>query len=277
MSLEHGEPSSQKTPENSLILSSRRIQAFLGNVKTGDYFAFVDSDQTITKKGIDTEDLALGAGIWPPENRGQNEESLLPSLAIDTQAVGAPALEALRDSLSKYTPYVTEELSAITGIPVGTVMSSDVLKSVGRHVGRKLIEKNLLRENAIDVIKTLQEENVRVVVLTATPVEIAEGVYEELGSKYNLLPITILGTELAFDSQGHAEVELHMFGPPKLSVVEAAKGKGGIALFGIGDKPLTSDAFMWQCENPIPINDKEYGEFGNKAWRNLVEICRNNV
>lgn len=260
------------------IYSSPRVREFLGTVQEGDNIAFIDNDQTITKKGIDSEDLALALGIWPPEKRAQSGSESLPSTAIDTQAVGAPALEALRQTLRDYTTEVTEELSDITGIPQGTVMNSDVLKRVGRYVGKELIEKNLLRENAMDIIKAFQKENIRVVILTATPVEIVEGVYEELNNKYKFSsPITILGTELAFDPQGQPSVALHMFGPPKINVVERSKERGGFALFGIGDKPLTSDAFMWECENPIPINDKEYGEFGEKQWNTLAAISRNSV
>lgn len=273
---------SKETGHNYLevhdIYSSPRVREFLGTVQEGDNIAFIDNDQTITKKGIDSEDLALAAGIWPPEKRVQSGSESLPSQAIDTQAVGAPALEALRQTLQNYTPYVTEELSTITGIPEGTAMNCDVLKKVGNHVGRKIIKENLLRENAMDVLGALMANNIRPIILTATPVDIVEGVYQELNNKYKFAsPVTIIGTEIAFDPKGQPSVALHLFGPPKLKIVNACKEKGGIALFGVGDKPATSDEFIWQCENPVPINDKEYGEFGERQWKALAAVARNSV
>ena len=245
--------------EHKNILLSPKVGAFLATVIPGQRIAFFDMDQTLTQKGVDVEYEAYKLGLVP----GFTDELDL----VDDR------FEILR----RFTPRVTWELSAHTYFPEGVTTSPEVVRALGRSLGRHLLQEGAFRPEALEVLQLCGQQGLRSVVLTATPDDIALGIMQEVSQKLSV-QIYVLGRELEYDDRGRVTPALFMYGKPKKEVVRASKQKGAIAYLGAGDKAYIggSDEFVFECQNQIELDNKD-PEQCSKQWQNALTILRQGI
>lgn len=255
-------------PETSFFTGSKRIQQFLTSVQPGQRYAFVDMDQSIFAAGIDSEELAfMQFGLIPEQDRQSwNTEIAM----LMEKGAGDYLVDGRKINLRHYPTHVTQELEAHTGIPAGTIMSQDVVRALGTTIGEHIVTNNLYRENAIKLLQACEERDIHVVILTATPVDLAEGAMETLSQAHNLTLPTVIGTEDVYNQDGTVNESLFIYGPTKTALVEKVKKRGGIAAIGIGDKFTTSDAFIHECKVKGHIDNKSEQK-GEEGWAHALE------
>lgn len=227
-------------------------------------------DQCIWPIRFDAEDIALKqCGVIPDPLK--LEEDL--SLGASSDQPNDYHLLVGRDiTLAHYSSSVTPQISRLTNLPEGKIMGNDVLRGVGRYIGSQMINQGIIRPEAYEVIKTCMENDIRVVILTATPFDIAQGVMEAVEVELELpRSFHVLGRELSFDEVGRAKEELFTFGPAKREIVEESKRRGAIAYVGVGDKARKgdSDEFVFECKLQGVI-DNNSSEKGDNGWRDLL-------
>ncbi len=242
--------------EHRNILLSPKVGAFLATVTPGQRIAFFDMDQTLTQAGVDTEDRAYKLGLVP----SYTEELDL----VDDR------FEILR----RFTPRVTPELSAHTLFPEGITTNAEVVRGLGRSLGGHLLEEGAFRPEALDVLQACAQKDMRLVVLTATPDDIAIGIMDSV-SQHLGVHIYVLGRELEYDNQGKVTPALFMYGKPKKEVVLASKALGADASLGAGDKAYVegSDEFVLHCEIQVALDNRSPEECYQK-WQNVLRMLK---
>jgi len=171
-------------------------------------------------------------------------------------------------NLQHYPQLVTPELADYTGEEVGTVMHPIVVQKLGRTVGKHIVANGLYRPVAMDILRECEKRGIRIVFITATPVDLAQGIFDSVKDALQLPDATVLGTEDKYDANGSATQSLFVIGQTKTDIGRASKERGAIALVGAGDKYLTTDAFVFDCGIKGMINNKSPRQ-GDEDWESV--------
>jgi phosphoserine phosphatase len=268
--LERNYQPTEASQEVSPIYRSSRIRKFLASVQPGKAYGFFDMDQTLWQAGVDAEDLAFQRfGLIDSARFSDWKQKILDaeSLGSDQHLVSSRSL-----NLAYYPRIITSELARHTGMFEGNMMNPDVLRELGKPIGRHIVEQLLYRPVAMDVLRECAQQQIDIVILTATPIELAEGVLEAASTQLDLPEMTVIGTEDNYYEGTVTEI-MRMMGQNKTEVVRAAKHRGGKAIIGAGDKFLTSDAFIHECRIKGHI-DTASPDGGDIEWQRVYESLR---
>lgn len=256
----------QGKPEREIETYSAHIAGFLKKVQPGQRFGFFDMDQTLTPRGVDVEKMAYTEyGLIPSER--------LAEWLSFKEVTGSILPERLVSEMYSART-VTPELAMHTGFAEGLLMNREVVRALGRSIGHRIRAEKLFREEAIEVLKECEQRGIQPVVVTSSPLELAYGVIQTVFQPtIPATPITVFGTEYTYDSWGRAGQSLYMSGENKYSLVRACIAKGAQAVFGIGDKPESSDMFINLCTIQVPVNNTDDTE-GKSGWTRLLGELR---
>ena len=82
------------------------------------------------------------------------------------------------------------------------------MQRIGRSVGNYIVENRLYRPAAMLTLEECGEQNIELAFITATPVDLAQGIYDSVRErlteqgKYHLPEATIIGTEDTYHQDG---------------------------------------------------------------------------
>lgn len=229
---------------------SPMIQDFLATVQPGDTFAFFDLDGTVTKPTFDVEDYAVRTYLIPRQRLHGWAESVGWKGEGDFDYI-----------------YQNRHLTRAAYAP----LTPELLYEAGKKTGIYAVEHGFLSPGAVEVITLCMKKSIRVVVLTASPRDLAKGLIDYLRASLHLpYEITVLGSEYEYAPDGSVTELTWMRGPNKTHVVATVKSKGVRVVLGAGDSPSYSDAFISICEIPVQVDQKDETEV-MKAWHNAVD------
>lgn len=258
--------SPEKNLAQQMASRSPRIRSFWRSVEPGQKFGFFDFDQTILRAGADIEDMAFNQfGLIQSVEAWKKDTAEIERL----KGMEGVLVEGRALSLSHYPRTVTSELSEHTGLPIGTSMSPEVIYRLGKQIGLYTLDSFKFRTHALAALTWCERLDIRRIVVSASPVDLVQGVCDSYKEEIGLELDTVLGTEDIYHQNGSVEEALLLYGAPKTEIVKGVKERGGIAVIGVGDKPATSDAFIHECKIKGHINNS-LPDQGRDEWTRVA-------
>lgn len=248
---------------------ARNVMDFLGQVQTGQRWAIVDIDDTLTRiytsaiayRHLLASDPTLyqtNRATWQAGNMHHDDYVLAIYENIPTHVTW-------RSQLYK------------RGIArLGSQVDSAVIRRAGRYVGRVLVEENQIYSDAFTYLQRLADSGVQILFLTAGMQDYMEGVLEGIRDTLGIgFSFSLVGTTLEREPSGRVTGGFMPFAETKAAIAEQMVQRGAELVFAAGDSK--------RGDQHVQVTEKYGGKVlwvpllvdggGEKAWREMLQAA----